>query len=85
MSGPAGLYGWDRNGALSARYRPGLELPPVELAGMSPGLDEGPKLFVATHGEGLLEFDGRAIRNIRPADAAARMVTCVLALNRPDA
>ena len=50
MSGPAGLYGWDRDGAPAAKFRPGLELPPVELAGMSQGLDEGPKLFIATRG-----------------------------------
>ncbi len=80
MSGPAGLYGWDRDGALAAKYRPGLELPAVELAGMSQGFDGGPKLFIATQGDGLLEFDGHVIRNIRPADAAARKVTCVLAL-----
>ena len=80
MSGPAGLYGWDQDGTLAAKFRPGLELPPVELAGMSQGLDDGPKLFIATRGEGLLEFDGHAIRSIRPADAAARMTTCVLAL-----
>jgi ligand-binding sensor domain-containing protein len=80
LSGPAGLYGFDRNGDLVAKYRPGMELPPVELGGISAGLDGGPRLFIATHGEGLLEFDGRSIRGIRPEDAGARMVTCVLAL-----
>ncbi len=80
LSGPAGLYGWNRDGALVAKFRPGMELPPVELAGMSQGLDEGPKLFIATRGEGLLEFDGHALRIIRPAEAAARTMTCVLAL-----
>lgn len=80
MSGPAGLFGWDAGGTLVAKYRPGLELPPVELAGMSAGLDEGPKLFIAAHGEGLLEFDGHSVRSIRPADASTRAATCVLAL-----
>ena len=80
MSGPAGLYSFDRNGEVTARYRPGLELPAVELGEMSVGLDGRPKLFIATHGEGLLAFDGHTLRNIRPVDAAARMVTCVLPL-----
>jgi ligand-binding sensor domain-containing protein len=79
-SGPAGLYGWDSLGTPVAKYRPGLELPPVELGGMSQGLNEGPKLFIATRGEGLLEFDGHIMRNIRPADESARMLTCVLGL-----
>jgi ligand-binding sensor domain-containing protein len=80
MSGPAGLYGWNPDGSLAASYRPGLELPPVELAGISLGLDGAPRLFIAAPGEGLLEFDGHSLRSIRPADAAARAVTCVLAL-----
>jgi ligand-binding sensor domain-containing protein len=80
MSGPAGLFGWDRNGNLVAQYRPGLELPPVELGSMSTGYDGGLKLFVAARGEGLLEFDGHVWRSIRPEDPSACAVTCVLAL-----
>ena len=80
-SGPAGLYSWNRDGSPGARYRPGLELPAVELGEMSVGIDGGPKLFIATHGEGLLEFDGQSFRSIRSDDPSVRTLTCVLALS----
>ena len=79
-SGPAGLYGWNPDGSLATRYRPGLELPPVELGGISSVTDGDSKLFIAARGEGLLEFDGHSIRTIRPAEPSARAVTCVRAL-----
>lgn len=79
----AGLFLYDRNGALLRSYRSGMELPPAELAGMSVGIGAGsaaPELFIATRGAGLLAFDGTRFRQILPHDASSRNVTAVLVL-----
>jgi ligand-binding sensor domain-containing protein len=39
-----------------------------------------PELLIATAGEGVLAFDGQRFRQIRPAQAEARLVTAVLPL-----
>ena len=83
LSGPAGLYVYDAEGALRARYRTGLELPAVPLVGLATGVpsDSGqPELLIATSGEGLLAFDGRRFRQIRADDPAHRKLTAVLPL-----
>lgn len=41
----------------------------------------GPELFIATRGEGLLAFDGRRFRQIRPLELDDRNVTSVLVLS----
>ena len=60
LCGPSGLLAFDLNGALVARYRPGMELPPAPLLRMATAaISEslGPQLWIATAGEGLLRFD----------------------------
>ena len=82
-SARAGLFSYDRNGALMRSYRVGIELPPAELGSMSVGVAAGsaePELFIATHGEGLLAFNGTRFRQILPAEPALRNVTAVLVL-----
>jgi len=83
VSGRAGMFLYDRNGALIRSYRAGLELPPAELGSMSTGIAAGsaePELFVATRGEGLLAFNGTRLRQILPDDTSLRTVTSVLVL-----
>ena len=61
VSASAGLFLYDRNGALIRSYRTGIELPPAELGSITVGTVAGsaePELFIATRGEGLLAFNG---------------------------
>jgi ligand-binding sensor domain-containing protein len=83
VSARAGLFLYDRSGALQRQYRTGIELPPAEPGSMSVGIAAGsvePELFIATRGEGLLAFNGARFRQILPADAGLRTVTSVLLL-----
>src|SRR5215468_4235826 len=51
VSARAGLYVYDRNGALVHVYRVGLELPSVELGAITAGVGAGsgePEVFIAT-------------------------------------
>jgi ligand-binding sensor domain-containing protein len=83
VSARAGLFVYDRSGALQRQYRTGIELPPAEPGSMSVGIAAGsaePELFIATRGEGLLAFNGARFRQILPADAGLRIVTSVLVL-----
>ncbi len=83
LAGRAGLLEYDAEGELLARYRVGLELPAAPLLRLATGIapDSGaPGLFVATAGEGLLIFDGRGFRQIRPNDEPYRKLSSVLPL-----
>jgi ligand-binding sensor domain-containing protein len=83
VSARAGLFLYDRIGALQRQYRTGIELPPAEPGSMSVGIAAGsaePELFIATRGEGLLAFDGARFRQILPTDTGLRTVTSVLIL-----
>jgi len=83
VSARAGLFLYNRNGALVRSYRAGLELPSAELGSLSAGIAAGsaePELFVATRGEGLLAFNGTRFRQILPSDPGLRIVTAVLVL-----
>ena len=83
VSARAGLFLYDRTGALLRCYRTGIELPPAEPGSLSVGIAAGsaePELFIATRGEGLLAFNGARFRQILPADAGLRTVTSVLVL-----
>lgn len=84
LCGPSGLSAYDRGGALVVQYRVGLELPPAPLVRAAVGVaadSNGPELWIATDGAGLLAFDGRAFRQIRPAAEEARKLTSVLPLS----
>lgn len=81
VCGPAGLIEYAGDGGVRARYRAGLELP-GPLVAVAAGIVAGgdPELFVATSGAGLLAFNGRTFRQIRPEAAAYRKLTAVLPL-----
>ena len=83
IAGSGGLDEYGPDGALARRYRVGAELPPaplVRLAVGSAGDSPSPELWIATAGEGLLAFDGRAFRQIRPKEARFRKITTLQAL-----
>lgn len=67
-----------RGNELSGTWRVGLELPAAELIALSVFRGE---LYIATHGEGLLRYDGARMRNVLPAKPEMRRVTALLALN----
>ena len=77
LAGPSGLSVYDTNGALAARYRPGLELPPAPLVAIA---SDARNLWIATAGQGLLIFDGRRFQQIRPEDVSPRNLTSLLPL-----
>ena len=83
IAGPSGLAQYDDN-AVTTRYRPGMELPPAPITALAVGLagdSHTPELWIATAGEGLIAFDGRTLRQVRPELAAYRKLTCLLALD----
>src|ERR1035441_8412467 len=83
VSARAGLFVYDRSGALQRRYHTGIELPPAEPGSMSVGIaagSAGAGRLLATRGEGLLAFNGAHFRQILPAGASLRTVTSVLVL-----
>lgn len=77
VSTPAALIDYDSGGAVRHRWRAGLELPSARLGALTAATE----LWLAADGAGLLEFDGRAFRQILPADPAARKVTALLILD----
>lgn len=83
VCGSTGLMVFDSKGGLTAEYHPGLELPPAPLTRMVAAVGPsglGTQLWLATHGEGLLVFDGKSFRQIRPEAANARSFSDVLPL-----
>jgi ligand-binding sensor domain-containing protein len=86
LCGAAGLYAYNFHGVLEARYRSGLELPSTKLTAVAVAANHqadgagARELFVATESEGLLIFDGKAFRQIRPHAATQRKLTAVLPL-----
>jgi ligand-binding sensor domain-containing protein len=84
LYGPTGLTAYNSEGAVVARYRVGLELPPAPVVAAASGLlpdSSQPELFLATAGEGLVAFDGRRFRQLRPENPEYRRLTAVLPLS----
>ena len=81
VCGPAGLIELDSSGGVRAQYRAGIELPgPLgAIAAGIAGASES-ELFIATAGEGLIAFNGREFRQIRPEGAPYRTITALLPL-----
>ena len=69
VSTPSALVEYDSAGSVRHRWRAGLELPPAMLGRLATGVGaNGPELWLATDGAGLIAFDGRGFRQILPAD-----------------
>ncbi|MBV8820389.1 MAG: hypothetical protein JO022_18660, partial [Acidobacteriaceae bacterium] len=79
LCGPGGLLAFNPDGRPSGEWHVGRELPAAPLVQM--GLGSGQQLWIATHGAGLLNFDGRVFEQVRPDDALARSLTAVLPLS----
>lgn len=87
LGGPTGLYEINPDGSPARSFRPGLELPAAPLTALAVGTPRGaaqPELLIATHGAGLLRFDGSTFTQILPRVAAARDVTAILPLSTGD-
>ncbi len=80
LCGPAGLFAFDASGKPDAVYRVGIDLPASPVTAMAVGSVDGPELWLATAGEGLVAFNGKTFRHIRPDAAEHRNSTTLLPL-----
>jgi ligand-binding sensor domain-containing protein len=81
IAGPAGLSEYDLSGTLLKQFVVGRDLPSSSLVALAVGIvadSPEPELIVATAGEGILLFNGHSFRQILPADADVRAITCLL-------
>jgi hypothetical protein len=72
LGGPTGLFEINADGRPARIFRPGLELPAAPLAALAVATPRGaaqPELLIATHGAGLLRFDGSTFTQILPRQA----------------
>jgi hypothetical protein len=84
LCGPTGLFEFGSHGTLLKHYRAGLELPAAPVIHMAQGVladSSEPELLMATAGEGVIAFNGRSFRQIRPDDPTAAFVTDLLPLS----
>jgi hypothetical protein len=87
LAGPGGLAEFSSLDAPAKHFRTGLDLPPAPIVQITTGMlrgDARPQLILATSGEGVLWFDGRAFRRLRPRSTAARDITALLPLASGD-
>ena len=83
LAGPEGLAEFGSLNSPPKEFRTGIDLPPAPIVSMATGMlrgDSSPQLILATTGEGVLWFDGRVFRQLRPRSIAARDVTAMLPL-----
>src|SRR5580658_10230415 len=81
VAGEGGVAEYLADGSAGRRFRPGVELPPAPVIALAAGVlpnSSGRELLIGTGGEGLIVFDGSQLRQMRPADAAARKITALL-------
>jgi ligand-binding sensor domain-containing protein len=84
LAGPGGLAEFSTLEATPHLWHTGLDLPTAPIVRMATGVLRGighPELILATHGEGVLFYDGANLRQLRPRLAAARDITAVLPLS----
>jgi len=87
LAGPNGLAEYTSLNSPAKRFRTGIELPPSPIVRLVTGIlraDSGPQLVLATSGDGVLWFDGRGFRQLRPRSSAARDITALLPLASGD-
>lgn len=87
LSGPGGLAEFSSLDAIPRRLRPGLELPPAEIIAIGTGAirgDSRPGLILATRGQGILFYDGDAVRQLLPKNLSVRDATAILPLASGD-
>ena len=87
LAGPGGLAEFSSLEASAHLLRTGLDLPPAPIVHMAVGTVRGvghPELILATHGEGILFYDGSSLRQLRPHLKAAQDITSILPLTSGD-
>ncbi|HEY0759093.1 MAG TPA: hypothetical protein VGD59_07555 [Acidisarcina sp.] len=83
LAGPAGLFVYSPDGALRHLYRTGVDLPASDPGALAVGTladASEPELLMATSSEGVLAFNGRSFRQIRPTGEGDRQITAILPL-----
>ncbi len=83
VCGAAGLFEYDEHGKLLKQYRVGHELPATPLLRIVFGVvadSHEPELLMIAAGEGVLAFNGRSFRQIRPELPELRDITALLPL-----
>ena len=81
VAGPTGLSEYDTSGSLLHVYMVGGDLPASPLIALSTGVladSHEAELLIATASDGLMAFNGRSFRQIRPEKDEARAVTAIL-------
>ncbi len=81
IAGPTGLLEYEPGGSLLRHYAVGSELPGSRLVALAPAVlsdSREPELVIATASAGILAFNGRAFRQILPANADARAINVIL-------
>ena len=81
IAGPAGLLEYDPGGVLLRGYSVGSDLPSSPLVAVVASVlsdSHQSELIIATAGDGVLAFDGRAFRQILPERADARGINTIL-------
>jgi ligand-binding sensor domain-containing protein len=82
LAGPSGLTEYSPSLDLIKRYRVGIELPPAPVTALATGIaGSGPVMWIATAGEGLIEFDGQTLHQILPDDTRFHKLTALLPLS----
>jgi len=79
--GPAGLSEYDLSGNLMKQFVVGRDLPSSPLVAVAPAVladSREPELVLATAGDGLLAYNGRAFRQLYPQDSEVRAITTIL-------
>jgi len=87
LAGSGGLAEFPTLEANPHLWRTGLDLPPAPIVRMATGALRGvghSELLLATHGEGVLFYDGANLRQLRPRLAAARDITAILPMASGD-
>lgn len=82
VADPGGLTEYDAAGVLRRRLRCGLELPGAPVVALAKGVTPDasqPEIWIGTDGEGIVAFDGRRVRQIRPKNHDPRKITALLA------
>ncbi len=81
LVGPAGLSEYDLSGNLVKQFVAGRDLPSSPLVAAAPAVladSREPELVLASAGEGLLAYNGRAFRQLYPQDSEVRSITTIL-------
>ena len=87
LAGAGGLAEYATLEAEPHLLRTGLDLPPAPIVQIATGVLRGighPELILATRGEGVLFYDGAALRQLKPRLEAARDITAILPLTSGD-